>query len=196
MIYLKQNERVWCDVVAKKIINKSTFVVYMTLVLVGLLIGCDASEEVVIRVMVENEETKGLAYYAVLSNQKVETIDAFVSDDFQLYTASSGSFSSHMAKEGVFNQVSKIELEDVDGHRIINDKTMLDIFKAAEEIEHDIWSFQIIQSGDRYFVLVKLNVNWQSPCDLYEFDVVNKKLKLLHRFDGINFIGLSLEKKQ
>lgn len=164
--------------------------------LVFILFACEASEEVVRYVIVENEETKGLAYFAVLSDQKVEGIDAFVSDDFQLYTASSDSFSSHMDKEGVLNQVNKMGLEDADGRIIINDETMIDIFKAAEEIKHNIWRFQIIQSGERYFVLVKLNVIWQFPCDLYEFDVVNKTLNLLHRFDGINFIGLSLEKKQ
>ena len=178
----------------EKMLNKFTFIFCMVLVLSSLLIACDASEEVGIHVMVENEETKGLAYYAILEDQKVEAIDAFVSDEFQLYTASSDSCSSHMDKEGVLNQVNKMALEDLDGHIIINDKTMIDIFKAAEDIEHDIWRFQIIQSGDRYFLLVKLNVNWQSPCDLYEFDVVNKKLKLLYSFDGINFIGLSLEK--
>ncbi|HFL3828469.1 TPA: hypothetical protein ACG3RW_003826 [Clostridioides difficile] len=43
---------------------------------------------------------------------------------------------------------------------------------------------------------MKLNVNWQSPCDFYEYDKTVKELKLLHRFQGIDIIGLSLPSKE
>jgi hypothetical protein len=123
-------------------------------------------------------------------------MDAFTSDDFQIYNADSRSFSSYISNNKVLNRVNKIVLEDSDSNVIDNDEIITGIFQSAEKLEHDIWEFQIFKVLDNYFVLVKLNVNWQSPCDFYEYDKTEKELKLLHRFQGIDIIGLSLPSKE
>ncbi len=105
-------------------------------------------------------------------------------------------FLSYISDNKVLNRINKIALEDSDGNVVDNDEIITGIFQAAEKLEHDIWEFQIFKVLDKYFVLVKLNVNWQSPCDFYEYDKTEKELKLLHRFEGVDIIGLSLPNKE
>ena len=145
-----------------------------------------------VNLITKNETSGEIEYVSIYSHGSSKETDAFKSEDFELYTADSPSFTSYISNSKVLNKINKIVLTDSSGNIVDNDEIITGIFQSAEQIEHDIWEFQIFKVLDDYFVLVKLNVNWQSPCDFYEYDIANKELKLLHKFQGIDVVGLSL----
>ena len=59
------------------------------------------------------------------------------------------------------------------------------------EIDHAIFDFQIIVvNGQRYFAFVKLNVNWQDPCTLYEYE--GGELRELAQWDNMRLLSVDL----
>jgi len=176
--------------------NKSKIILFTIVIIMFILSSCKTSNKLVVNLITKSETSEEIEYVSIYSNGKSKKIDAFISDDFQIYNADSRSFSSYISNNKVLNRINKIVLEDSDGNVVDNDEIITGIFQAAEKLEHDIWELQIFKVLDNYFVLVKLNVNWQSPCDFYEYDKTVKELKLLHRFQGIDIIGLSLPSKE
>lgn len=82
--------------------------------------------------------------------------------------------------------------DDNDG-KIEADEIMTEMMqKFAEEINHDILEYDILIDQERYFAIVKLNVNLTSPCILYEYDKTTNELKELCEWDGVDVKGVSL----
>lgn len=165
------------------------FLVIFVMIVSSLYIS---SKDLLVNLITKNETSGEIEYVSVYSHGSNRKIDAFKSEDFELYTADSTSFTSYIANSKVLNKVNKIVLTDSSGNTIDNDEIITGIFQSAEKIKHDIWDFQIFKILDDYFVLVKLNVNWHSPFDFYAYDTTDKELKLLHRFEDADVIGLSL----
>ena len=63
---------------------------------------------------------------------------------------------------------------------------------AADSIEHVIWKFKIFKDNDNYFAFIWLNVNWFSPCELYEYDINNQSIRQLCEWDEIDIVGISV----
>ena len=165
------------------------FLVVLVIIVSSLYIS---SKDLLVNLITKNETSGEIEYVSIYSHGSSKKIDAFKSEDFELYTADSTSFTSYSSKNKVLNKINKIVLTDSLGNTVDNDEIITGIFQSAEKIEHDIWEFQIFKVLDDYFVLVKLNVNWVSPCDFYEYDIADKELNLLHRFEDSDVIGLSL----
>jgi|LSQX01.1.fsa_nt_gb hypothetical protein len=175
--------------------NKSIIVLFIAVSIMLILSSCKSSKNVVVNLITKSESSEEIEYVSIYSNGKAKKIDPFVTDDFQRYSADSRSFSSYISNNTVFNRLNKIVIEDSSGNIVDNDEIITGIFKSAESLEHDIWEFQIFKVLDDYFALVKLNVNWQSPCDFYYYNKTDKTLKLLERFEGVDIIGISLPKE-
>lgn len=175
--------------------NKSNIILFTLVIIMFILSSCKTSKDLVVNVITKSETSEEIEYASIYSDQKIKKIDAFISDDLQVYNAGSRSFSSYISNNTVLNRLNKIVLEDSEGNIVDNDEIITGIFQSAENLEHDIWQFQIFKVFDNYFALVKLNVNWQSPCDFYEYDKSSKTLKLLKRFEGVDIIGISLPRK-
>ena len=63
---------------------------------------------------------------------------------------------------------------------------------AAEKISHDISAFTILIDKDTYFAFVRLNVNLQDPCVLYQYDSETKELQELCQWDNVELQGLAM----
>ena len=176
--------------------NKSRIIIFFALTIMIIVSSCNPSKKAVINVITKSESSEEIEYVSIYSNKKAKRIKPFVTNDFQLYNADSRSFSSYISENTVLNRLNKIVVEDSHGNPVHNDEIITGIFKSAASLEHDIWEFQIFKILDDYFVLVKLNVNWQSPCDFYQYNKTDKTLNLLHRFEGIDIIGLSVPKEE
>ncbi len=173
--------------------NKS-IIVFIAVSIMLILSSCKSSKKEIISLITKSESSEEIEYVSIYSNGKAKKRDPFVTNDFQRYRADSRSFSSYMSNNTVLNKLNKILVEDSHGNIVSNDEIITGIFKSAASLEHDIWEFQIFKVVDDYFALVKLNVNWQSPCDFYYYNKTDKTLKLLERFEGVDVIGLSLPK--
>lgn len=73
------------------------------------------------------------------------------------------------------------------------DSAMKEIIQiAAEKISHDISAFTILIDKDTYFAFVRLNVNLQDPCVLYQYDSETKELQELCQWDNVELQGLAM----
>ena len=176
--------------------KKSKIILVAIVIIIFLLSSCKTSKNPLINLITKSETSEEIEYVSIYSNRKSKKIDEFTSDDLQIYNADSKSFSSYISNNAVVNRLNKIVLKDSDGNNVENDEIITGIFQSAEKLEHEIWEFQIFKVLDNYYALVKLNVNWQSPCDFYEYDKIDKELKFLHRFEGVDIIGISLPSKE
>lgn len=172
--------------------NKFKLILFLVVIVIIVSSLYISSKELLINLITKNETSGEIEYVSIYSHGSSKETDAFKSEDFELYTADSDSFTSYISSNKVLNKINKIVLTDSSENILDNDEIITGIFQSAEQIEHDILEFQIFKVLDDYFVLVKLNVNLQSPCDFYEYDIANKELKLMHSFDSIDVIGLSL----
>ena len=177
--------------------NKSKIVVFIMLVIMLIIIfistSYKTSKYLLVNLITKSETSDEIEYVSLYPNNDSKKIDKFISDDFQTYNAEHGCFKSYITNNKVLNKLNKIALKESLGNDA-DEEIIKRIFQEASKLEHDIWQFQIFRVDDKYFALVKLNVNWQSPCDFYEFDEIDGNLKLLKRFEGVDIIGISLPK--
>lgn len=149
----------------------------------------------VLLVKIREQETaeNTFQYLAVYPNGKTAETDAFDPEDAVFYTAAHGDFVSSIQNKTVINTLNATTLIDESGTEAEADEVIAGMMQAAaDSIEHDIWRFQAISAGTRYFAFVELNVNWQSPCILYEYNVEANHLTELCRWDGVDLIGISM----
>ncbi|NLY47235.1 MAG: hypothetical protein GX053_14795 [Tissierella sp.] len=155
--------------------NKSKIILFTIVIIMFVLRSWKTSKIPLINLITKSETSGDIEYVSIYSNRKSKKTDAFISDDLEIYNADSRSFSSYISNNTILNRLNKIVLEDSDGNIVDNDEIITGIFQSAEKLEHDIWEFHIFKVLDNYYALVKLNVNWQSPCDLYEYDKIYKE---------------------
>ncbi len=165
-------------------------------VLLALLTSCGqpASTEAavpVLRVVICDGDAD--TYLAVYPHGETAEIGEFDPDTAAFYTAAHGDFFSSIENNRVRNALIATTLIDTNGNQVEADRTIAAMMQAAADtITHDIWKFHAITVGSRCFAFVELNVNWQSPCILYEYDAAQSSLTELCRWDGVELVGISV----
>ena len=66
---------------------------------------------------------------------------------------------------------------------------------ATHTIDHDMYEFSVWSSKGRYYVFVKLNVNWHDPCVLYSYNTEQKELIELYSWESRDLVGISTDVK-
>lgn len=173
---------------------KRIFAYLSCTMMVLMLVACERSSPI-LKVIIQNEGSDAAdhEYLIVYDHGKSAATDAFVPDDTVSYTAEFGAFVSNIVGNKIINTLGSTLLIDDYGRKIDADEIMTAIMQTgAASIDHSICQFTIITDGDRYFTFVKLNVNWQSPCILYEYNVADGSLTELCRWDGVDLMGISI----
>ena len=175
---------------------KNKLKILMSILLIFIIIfALTLAFKTKIKVITKDEISGEIKYYSIYSKAYKREIDEFVSDEIEIYMGDNNVFRSYISDDGVLNKLKKTELKDSDGNIVENNETIIGIFQAAEKLKHDIWEFQVLKVEDQYFALVKLNVNWQSPCDLYKYDKDTKSLDLIYGFQSLDIIGILIPKE-
>ena len=131
-------------------------------------------------------------YETVFTNGRSRSCGAFTPGACVFYTADYADFDTTSRRTHLVNTLVATTLYDSVGNTVSPDETMLSMMHAAaDQIEHAIFGFQIIVvNGRHYFAFVKLNVNWQDPCILYEYD--NGLLRELCQWDNMRLLSIGL----
>ena len=141
----------------------------------------------------EEKDETDKKYYAVYSNGVYRETEKFIPNDVIEYYVGTETFSSEIVGNRIVNKVIKPTVRDNNDALINPDDRILGIINAAaNSIEHDIWKFEIIKDKDKYFAFIWLNVNWSSPCELYEYDIENKSIHQLCEWDEVDIAGISV----
>ncbi len=72
--------------------NKSKIILFIIAIIMFTLSSCKTSNRLVVNLITKSEASEEIEYVSIYSNGKAKTVDAFTSDDFQVYNAGSGSF--------------------------------------------------------------------------------------------------------
>ena len=154
------------------------------------------SDEPILHVALKSsgEQDAAYVYETVYASGKSRPADEFTPDHIAVYTADYADFDFTNPRPGTLNRLVDTALYNAHGEEIHPDKTMLAMMRAAShQLDHAIYEFQIVVDGKRYFAFIKLNVNWWTPCVLYEFDLETGELKELCTWDDMDLTGLALK---
>ena len=128
----------------------------------------------------------------VYASGKSRRCEAFTPDTCVFYTADYADFDTSALRSHRVNTLVATTLYDSVGNVVEPNETMIAMMcAAAEQIDHAIFTFQIIVvNGQRCFAFVKLNVNWWTPCTLYEYK--DGQLRELCQWDNMRLLSLGL----
>lgn len=136
-------------------------------------------------------------------------VKEFTPDDASIYDVDCSGIESFIIKGEIRNNVNSVIISDENGNAV-NDETLREIvYVTALSLDHDIYEFEIIKDGGQYFVFVKLNVNWHSPCNLYKYvgrgedvsvdkdDVAyaNPHIEFVYGWENVNIAGIKLPER-
>ena len=178
--------------------KRALFLFCMVMVIIpGTFAGCVSRSTPIVSVITSLESRESgspeYEYYDVLENGKVRKTEAFSPDRVVRLDALHENFSSKIAGNSVVNELHGTVITDQNGNTVPADDTLTDILNAAAgTIRHDMMQFDILKDGDNYFTVVKLNVNWQSPCELYRYDCTAATLEKLYSWDSVDVAGIAL----
>lgn len=138
------------------------------------------------------EQDAAYVYETVYTSGKSRRCNAFTPDTCVFYTADYADFDTTALRTHLVNTLVATTFYDSVGNVVEPDETMIAMMHAAaDRIDHAIFGFQIIVVNRRhYFAFVRLNVNWQDPCVLYEYD--GGQLCELAQWDNMRPLSIGL----
>ena len=164
----------------------------LVLIIILLLFVRNESDEPILHVALKSAGGQAAAYVyeTVYASGRSRACDAFTPDTCVFYTADYADFDTTALRTHRVNTLVAATLYDSVGNTVEPDETMIDMMHAAaDQIDHAIFDFQIIVvDGHRYFAFVRLNVNWQGPCVLYEYD--GGLLRELAQWDNMRLLSI------
>ena len=176
---------------------RSVSALLICIMMAAILAACGdvpSLEAPVLKVVIQAEgsDTADYQYMSVYNDGNCAKTETFHLNDSAFYTATYGDFHSSVVNNKIVNTLESTVLIDSKGKIIEADEIMTEIMQvAADTINHDIWQFQIIVDEKRYYAFILINVNWQSPSILYQYDAATAKLIELCCWDGVDLVGIS-----
>ena len=172
---------------------KKLLMLLLMTIFLSVLGGCGVHGNPVVKTITYKKGSNRADYAVVYDSRKIEKTNEFDPDDATILLAENGDFMSDMDNGKITVSLVSTELTDVDGNTVEADKTITALMESvANYAEHDIFDVKIIIDGDRYFVFEKHNVNFWTPCVLYEYDPAATKLTELHKWDDVELSGIAL----
>lgn len=144
------------------------------------------------------EETE-CEYWSVYRLERAKKIDAFEPEEANFYYVDVAStFHCEVRRlinhTTIVNEYIKPVIRDEAGKEIEANEDMIHMLQyAAKKINHDIWSYTMIEIDGRYFAHIELNAGLFDHGDLYEYRKDTKKLHHIVELDGKEIVGISLE---
>lgn len=142
-----------------------------------------------IYVITKEKSGNAILYYEVNDRRNTRKVDKFECNNEIIYLK--GCFNSYLdhKKNKVLNKYNKMcQVVDSNYNHIKNNKDVDSIIKLMAKLEHGMIEPKIIKTKNNYYVVVPLDVNWQSPYDLYKYE--NNKLKFIYTFESEDIIGI------
>ncbi len=198
-----QNTKVMCNVeinkedvwISMKSILVRTRIVFLPLVIIMTVITLTACGESrpVVNVKLELKSSSEVKYEAINEDGSMTALTkAPALDDADIYIADVKNFSASTESGKVVNKLISTVVTDNDGNEVEADEASGRLLQTiADSIQHDILEAKIFKDGQIYYIAVQTNVNWQSPCDFYQYNPSDGKLKSLCSWDDVSVLGVA-----
>lgn len=155
--------------------------------------GCGNHRTPVVRVVTSSPDDGTQGYEMIYEGGKVKKTGKFTPEANTIYQADFTDFSGTIEDNKIAVTLIDTKLTDKDGNEIEPDENTIQFMQwIADNSKHNIYEADFIPLQDKYFALVKLNVNWWDPCVLYMYDTEEQKFSELYKWDHVNIEGVSL----
>ena len=172
-----------------------TRIVFLPLVIIMTVITLTACGESrpVVNVKLELKSSSEVKYEAINEDGSMTVLTkAPALDDADIYIADVKNFSASTESGKVVNKLISTVVTDNDGNEVEADEASGRLLQTiADSIQHDILEAKIFKDGQIYYIAVQTNVNWQSPCDFYQYNPSDGKLKSLCSWDDVSVLGVA-----
>ena len=186
------NGDVWIRM--KKILIRIEIVV-VPLLIILIVITLTACGEVrpAVNVKLELNSSSEVKYEAINEDGSITVLTkAPVLDDVDIYIADVNNFSASTESGKVVNKLISTAVMDNDGNEVEADEALGRLLQTiADSIQHDILEAKIFKDGQMYYIAIQTNVNWQSPCEFYQYNPSDGKLKSLCSWDDVSVLGVA-----
>lgn len=143
----------------------------------------------------DSETTPTKEYYILDNKGHAEKTAEFTPDTDAVffYADTNADFIYPHINGDIVTRLVDTRGSDKSGNPVTADQTTEKILQAAaDSIDHLMYDISVINTGGRYFLYLKLNVNWQDPCYLYAYDEAGGKLTELYVWQSMDLLGIAL----
>lgn len=149
--------------------------------------------EPIIKTITEKVGTDNEEYSIIYNNGKRMETDEFVADESIVLLADNDDFQVEVENGRVSVNLKETKLTDVYGKPYESDEALKSLLQCvADNAKHEIFDVKIIIDGEKYFVFEKLNVNLQTPCILYRYDMEETSLIRLCQWIDVDLLGIAV----
>lgn len=147
----------------------------------------------VVNVKVELQNPSEIQYGAIYDDGGIEILDKAVAvDDTEFYIADVNNFSAETKNGKVVNRLISNDIVDNSGNAVEADEALGKVLQViADTVEHEILEAKIFKEGQNYYIAVHTNVNWQNPCDFYQYNIDERKILYLTSWEDANVLGVA-----
>lgn len=155
--------------------------------------GCSSHGAPVAKVVTSSPDDGTQSYEIIYDDGKIKKTDKFTPEADTIYQADFTDFSGTIENNKIKVTLVDTKLTDEDGNEAEPDENTVKFMQwIADHAEHDIYEVDFMPLEDKYFALVKLNVNLWDPCTLYMYDIKAETTTELYEWDHVNIEGVSL----
>ncbi len=133
-------------------------------------------------------------WYTLASSQRIRPAEPFETDETNIWRVPPECFECYIDQNQnkILNRLVDIRLLDRQDAPVDPNKAVERLLHCLAQLEHDMMSIEILETGGEYFAYVELNVNWWSPCRLFYYDRNQDRLVELYTWNDERVVGLRL----
>ena len=185
----------------KSVLSSTKIIMFVFTILCTLLLyGCGRTDNLesegkpVLKTITKDLSDNTTNYCVIYDDGIIKETDSFVADNTEFLYAVLSDYASKVENGKVVVTLKATYLTDSNGHQVETDETVKALMQAIADVsEHDILFVSILIDDGNYYAFVKLNVNWWTPCLLYDYDADAGKLTELYCWDNVDLTGIALK---
>ena len=158
----------------------------------GALSREEGTRKPLVNVAIKYTDDSEEQYRQIYDNGSMKVLEEPVKTGDLYYIADYHNFSSEIQKNKVVNTVIGTVLTVSNGTKVKAEEYLTSLLEAiADTVSHNIIEARLFEAKSGYYVAVKTNVNWQSPCDFYRYNEKQGSLTHICTWQNADVLGVA-----
>ena len=158
----------------------------------GALSRKESTRKPLVNVAIKYTGDSEVQYRQIYNNGSMKVLEEPVKTGDLYYIADYHNFSSETKKNKVVNTVIGTVLAVSNGTKVKAEEYLTNLLEAiADTVSHNIIEARLFEAKSGYYVAVKTNVNWQSPCDFYRYNEKQGSLTHICTWQNADVLGVA-----
>ncbi len=175
-----------------KIIPIGALIILVLLLFINYLYINDYTNS--IYVMTQKDESGKIAYYEINDRKNYREVEKFKPAKSKVLTLNNCYNMKKVKEESETSLEELCTLRDSQNDAVYLTQDLRNIVSLiGKKVHHEILVGKVIILDDDYYVVIRTNVNWYSPCDLYKYNKEKKELEIIYNFNKEEVVGIKLK---